>query len=279
MTLYSPMSMMSQPQFTDFGVQQPPKADRTSILAVTSLVLGLLSLPCCFIPVVGPALGLVGIVFAIASMIFISSAQGRLGGRGLAIGGLVCSILGTLGGIFVLVGVSQAMGTLGNYGKFVQIAQGEDRSELEEMLTEEAAGEASKEGMDAFRHKVEAELGAFKRVTPGVLPLFKNFGEFGKIPPTAIPARYQPGIGQTMLPLPGEFEKGNATVIVFVASMDKTPALQFGRVQNLAVVLPDGSFAWFIDPDADTKDAKPVPPSEPPSVPGTTAPTGEKSPG
>jgi len=261
----NPQPTGTQGEFSDFGGKQPGAPERTSVMAVLSLILGILSLPCCFIPVVGPAMGLVGLVFAISAMMMIGRSGGVLGGKGVAVGGLVTSILGVLAGIFVLVGVAQALGALHTYGKFVEIAQSEDRSELEEMLTQDAADKATKADMDQFRAKVTAELGEYTRLTPGMMPFFKNFAKIGEIPMTSIPAEYQPGMGQSMLPLPGEFEKGNAVIVVFVSTMDKTNQLPLGRVMNVAILLPDGSLAWFIDPNKE----------EPPATPAEPTPTGE----
>lgn len=265
----SPQPAGTQGEFSDFGGKQPAAPERTSVMAVLSLILGILSLPCCFLPVVGPAIGLVGLVFAISAMMMIGRSGGALGGKGVAVGGLVTSVLGMLAGVFVLVGVAQALGTLHNYGRFVEIAQSDDRSELEEMLTQDAADKATKAEMDQFRTKVTAELGGFSRLTPGMMPFFKNFAKFGEIPMTSIPAEYQPGMGQSMLPLPGEFEKGNAVVVVFVSTLDKTNQLPLGRVMNVAVLLPDGTLAWFIDPNRE--EPAPTPPATP--EPGSGEPT------
>ncbi|MFZ2872966.1 MAG: hypothetical protein WAZ94_00620 [Phycisphaerales bacterium] len=265
----SPQPAGTQGEFSDFGGKQPPAPERTSVMAVLSLILGILSLPCCFLPVVGPAIGLVGLVFAISAMMMIGRSGGALGGKGVAVGGLVTSVLGMLAGVFVLVGVAQALGTLHNYGRFVEIAQSDDRSELEEMLTQDAAEKATKAEMDQFRTKVAAELGEFSRLTPGMMPFFKNFAKFGEIPMTSIPAEYQPGMGQSLLPLPGEFEKGNAVVVVFVSTLDKTNQLPLGRVMNVAVLLPDGTLAWFIDPNRG--EPAPTPPAAP--EPGSGEPT------
>lgn len=65
-------------------VQAPP----SDPLAVTSMILGIVSLTC--LPVVGP----IGLVLAIMGMK--KTSDGTASGRGMAIAGLVLSILGTL---------------------------------------------------------------------------------------------------------------------------------------------------------------------------------------
>lgn len=75
---------------------QPPK---TNGKAVGALVLGILSL---IIPYVGFILGIIAII--LASLSFKEIKRRNEGGRGLAIGGLVCGICGTaLYGIIIFI--------------------------------------------------------------------------------------------------------------------------------------------------------------------------------
>lgn len=79
---------------------QPP----TSGKAITSLVLGILSLPWCFC--FGPIAALLGIAAVVlAIMARKDVAQGRAGGAssGLAIGGLVCGIIGICLGLISVI--------------------------------------------------------------------------------------------------------------------------------------------------------------------------------
>lgn len=84
----------SLPEFADALAQPPslpnlpaaaPPPAKTSGLAITSLVLGLLGLISCGIS------SLVGLVLGIVSLTQISKSQGRLKGQGLAIAGVVVS--------------------------------------------------------------------------------------------------------------------------------------------------------------------------------------------
>ncbi|MCJ8012405.1 DUF4190 domain-containing protein [Paenibacillus sp. KQZ6P-2] len=75
---------------------QPPK---TNGKAIGALVLGILSL---VIPYLGFILGIIAIV--LASLAFKEIKRRSEGGRGLAVGGLVCGIVGTsLYGILILL--------------------------------------------------------------------------------------------------------------------------------------------------------------------------------
>jgi hypothetical protein len=74
---------------------------RTSGLAIASLILGILSLVFCWAPYfIGVIMGVLAIVFGGVAM----GQTGRdpaLGGRGMAIAGLICGIIGVV--IFVIL--------------------------------------------------------------------------------------------------------------------------------------------------------------------------------
>jgi hypothetical protein len=72
------------------GEGRPP-VRKTSVLAITSLILGVSSLCLCL------ATGLPALICAGISLIQIASSKGRLGGMGLALGGLLLGLVGTCG--------------------------------------------------------------------------------------------------------------------------------------------------------------------------------------
>lgn len=73
----------------------PPQNNGVGAMAVISLVMGILSLLCCCV-------GL-GAAFGIAGIILGSIAISRNTGKGVAIGGLVTSIIGTLLSVIVII--------------------------------------------------------------------------------------------------------------------------------------------------------------------------------
>ena len=68
-------------------VQLYQEPERTSILAILSLVFG--TLGCCL-----GITSILGVPMAVASIFGISRSKGRVGGMGLAIGGLIIGLLG-----------------------------------------------------------------------------------------------------------------------------------------------------------------------------------------
>jgi hypothetical protein len=80
---------MQPPGYGGYGYA----AQRTDGLAIASLVIGLLSLPCSLICgglILGPTAAIMGFI----SRQRIASSGGMVGGGGLAIAGIVCGILG-----------------------------------------------------------------------------------------------------------------------------------------------------------------------------------------
>ena len=74
------------PPQTSTGVPGPVVAEKTSGLAIASLIFG--------IPVLFPPFSIVAVVFGHVSLSQIKKSAGRLGGKGLAIAGLVLGYLG-----------------------------------------------------------------------------------------------------------------------------------------------------------------------------------------
>lgn len=92
------------------GYGYPPNPPRSNGMAITSLVLGILSIVSCWLGVV---LGILAVVFSIVARKQISAqAPGTMTGTGMATAGLVTGIVGTLiwGGIIALMVVDSTVG-------------------------------------------------------------------------------------------------------------------------------------------------------------------------
>ncbi len=66
---------------------------KTSVMAILSLVLGVLGFGTCGLG------GLIGVILGIVALVSINKSAGRLGGQGLAIGGIVVSAAGLIAGL------------------------------------------------------------------------------------------------------------------------------------------------------------------------------------
>jgi len=136
-------------------------APKTSGLAIASLVTGLAGF---CIPIVG---GIVGIILAVVALRQIGRSGGAVGGKGLAIGGLVVSVVTLLFGL-VLGVVMVAFGLYA--GRQASIMQGEFRNyEVREALAMTAHALDVYE-LDLGHYPTEAEGGlrALRENPPGV---------------------------------------------------------------------------------------------------------------
>lgn len=113
-----PPSSSGAPYRTPEQAPRPPRSDGR---AVTSMILGIVSTVLCCLPLVGPICGTIAIVlFARFNGDFHRSGQ-QLGGRGMAIAGLVTGIIGCAIGLIysiywlfigtVLGGLAGVLGT------------------------------------------------------------------------------------------------------------------------------------------------------------------------
>ena len=82
------------------GADVFPEAERTSVMAILSLVCSLI---CCI-----PGLGILGSLLGVFALIGIGGSRGRVGGKGLAISGIIIGILMTVIWIGAFIGFNQS---------------------------------------------------------------------------------------------------------------------------------------------------------------------------
>jgi len=80
---------------------QEMERQRTSGLAIASMVCGILSLVFFWVPLFGFLLGIIAIIFGAVAIRQIGR-EPNLGGRGMAIAGLVCGIVGVAGWVIFI---------------------------------------------------------------------------------------------------------------------------------------------------------------------------------
>lgn len=114
-----------------------PPAGLPQGLSIAALVVGVLAFLICWLPVIGLVVALVALVLGTVAVI--RTRQGRAGGKGLAIGGLVLGILSTLAGFavtaFMLWAIAQ-FGQSGDLQSIVECARITDSAEQERCLQE-----------------------------------------------------------------------------------------------------------------------------------------------
>lgn len=93
-TATEPVPLSGAPRIPAIPVQPLSHRPQTNPMAVTALVMGLLSICCC-----GPLFGILGVIFALIAFSQIKRDPAGQTGKGMAIAGVACSIAGIVLGL------------------------------------------------------------------------------------------------------------------------------------------------------------------------------------
>lgn len=229
------------------GIYTEP--ERTSIAAIFSLICSLI---CCL-----PGLPLLGVVLGALAMIGIGRSQGRVGGRGLAVAGIVLGLLFTVAQIGIVIG-----------GKFAADEWARGNAAMGPVFADLEAGQydavraalggqaalATDEELAAFRDAYQAELGSYVSAPQTTGELFGLYGQ------TAQSFQAIQGRGN-FVPLFFTFDQGPAlAAATFDPAGQATGQGPFGGmvIVDLLVVAPDGRVIELSD-FTQWKDAPPAP--------------------
>lgn len=131
-------------------------APRKTGMATTSLVLGILSIPCVF-ACVGPLVGLVAVILGIVAIARSAAQPNVVGGRGRAVGGIVTGVVGLLlivpivmfgGVVFGSGGVATRMADLGLVGQGLEMYQQTHNAYPPDLATLDRSGMISPNPLD-----------------------------------------------------------------------------------------------------------------------------------
>lgn len=245
-------------------------SQRTSVLAIFGLVLGILSIPICCLPGIGPIIAIIAICLSIFSMFKIVRAGGMLRGRGLAVGGIVTGLLGLLAGSVVLLGLNYAANQFGQYAVVVKEVQKDDPSGAAALLTQDAATAVSPESIAAFRDATKTSIGDFSGVNGGLLPWIDSAGVRMNVAESDLRQHYMNGMmmkgGLQPMPVPIKGSTGNATLLVIADPSSATSSFPLGRIANVALIPHDGTpHIWLVPHTSTLAPFQPPAPIDPAS--------------
>ena len=226
--------MSQQPNaYGNPDVQLYQEPERTSVLAILSLVFGVLG--CC-----GGVTSVLGIPMAIISMIGISKSKGRVGGMGLAVGGLIVGLL-TLA---LWVGMVFGMGGM------MKVAITQFGATTEAILTDVQNGDfdaarqnlaspgnqTTDDELIAFAAAYTTDLGQYVSMPDGFGDLVNGYMAVG---PLIQPYQNRPGF----VPMPAQFDTGWVLVIYIMDPNGQGPVGSNGMPlpEELILVGPDGT--------------------------------------
>lgn len=239
-----------EPSGLDSGHDQLPMTpERTSILAIASLVLSVLAVPACCIAV-GIVPGLIGAFLGIAAMVMISKSNGRLGGRGLAISGVVIGLIFSVFSTAWFVGINMGGRMLGQYGEVVVLSESGDVKGVRDMLSLSANGDLTDEQVAEWAVAIDLAWGGVVEYPDGVVDLLigwvgvgPSFSALNTVQMTEYPPPNRVG------PIPVTFDHGTALLLI-VMDQNETMTSGLPKLMNAGIVAPDGSMIWLIDPSS-----------------------------
>jgi hypothetical protein len=238
-----------------------PPRQRVSILALSSLVTGLL---CCI-----PGMGLVSLILGASGIIAISRAEGRLAGRGLAVAGLILGLIGSIYALAVGVVTYATQGELHRYGSTYALIQSQDVNGLKARLTPTTAALVTNETVAHFHDQVQADWGRFIATPKGISDWIRSYMEVSHALQGS-PVQPSGTFTSNLMPVPVKFDKGTA-LIMFILDRSRSGGGALGAaIENMAILDRTGRPTWLVDPTL-TPGAAPYIPAQPPA-PVQTAP-------
>lgn len=252
--------MTQNPYAQQAGFETPmPVAPRTSVAAILALVCSLV----CFIP----GLSVLAIILGIAALVMISSSEGRVGGKGLAISGILIGLLVSvvwIGGLLLFRGAMGAFNThlITPVSNVFQAIEKKDYSTARTLMNTPSGmpGPTDAE-FDAFITAYHAEVGTFQNMPGGMFDYFRSFQR--------VQGFFQPTPGAPEMPIPTEFSQGTAVVLVEFpqgTNPGSSPNPSGLPIVNLGILSSSGNKIWLIPKGTTT-----------PSTPSGGTPTGAPS--
>ncbi|MEM9372068.1 MAG: DUF4190 domain-containing protein [Planctomycetota bacterium] len=235
-----------------FGQETYPEPERTSLAAVFGLIL---SIGGCL----GGITALLGVPLSVFGIIASARSNGRVGGKGLGIAGLLVGLLtlavwgGCLGGAAMLSSMMLERMIKPTSRALVSIDAGQFDAARANLLS--PAADVSDQEFEAFRAAYQASLGTFQSGPAGRIEWVTEMGE---VEPLLGATQGQ----QQILPFKGDFSGGPALILV---SMDQQASGIVGITiidlngDEYTLPMPGGWNSPDTTEEAPTDDASPDP--------------------
>lgn len=235
-------------------VQLYQEPERTSILAILSLVFG--TLGCCL-----GITSILGVPMAVASIFGISRSKGRVGGMGLAIGGLIIGLLTLFFWGAVIVGGAGALNVaVKQFGSTTETILTDIRNGDFETVRKNLAPPAnavSDEDLVDFAASYTADLGQYIAMPTNLVDLAKGY--------VSVAERIQPYQNRNgFVPMPAQFDSGWVLVIYVIDTTGNAPLGPNGMPlpEGLILIGSDGT-EYSIPPGSSASSWPSAPPAAP----------------
>lgn len=234
-----------------------PAPSRTSVLAITALVISIVGCIACVLPGPGAFAAIIGGL----AIFFIARSGGRLTGTGIAVTAIVLGLFQTVAIIALLIGISQANSQVGKeffvpMGNTMAAIERGDQKNGRTMLTPKASAAVTDEMMRDFVNKYHATAGAYQKMPESVYETVTMAIELGQSSKRQRGGggNYQQRPGDTTFPIPAKFANGSAFLMIsldptLMGQNKPTDGSQQQTLLNLGVMTLDGQEVWLLDPD------------------------------
>ena len=231
--------MPSSYENSDVQLYQEP--DRTSVMAILSMIFGIGG--CCF-----GLTSILAIPLAIFGIIGIKRSNGRTGGMGFAIAGLIVGLL-TLAlwiGLFFGIGGAMRVG-IAQFGStteniFADVQGGDYDSVRAAMIP--LGSDTTDAELAAFYAAYKADLGEYVGLPSGIGELFTGYGAVGQ---QIQQYNGRPGY----VPMPVRFDSG-WVLVIYVMDVNNSQGSQSGSIPppKLLMLIGSDGTEYTIPPDA-----------------------------
>lgn len=229
-----------------------PVAARTSVLAISALILSIL----CFLP----GFGLLALLLGGAAILFISRSQGRLRGLGMAVAACVLGLVVSVVQLFVVVGAvgaantaSAALGPMLAPAQRALVAmEKKDFTNAKAEFSPTLVAAVTDERLAEFTTDYQQTLGNFKSGPQSFMDYLRGWMALGQ-QMGANNQNMQQQQANGAFPIPAEFDKGWGLLVVQFppgfSPMPATPgAAPTPSIENLGIAKSDGTIDWLADP-------------------------------
>jgi hypothetical protein len=227
-------------------VQLYQEPERTSIMAIMSMVFGILG--CCLVGLTS----ILAIPLSVFAMIGISRSKGRVGGMGFAIVGLVMGLLTLALWLGLIIGGGGAWyGMMKNFADSIETTLIEAKNgnyDAVRATLAPPASEVTDEELDAFLAYSEADFGSYVSSFDSLGEMFTGYVSLGEQINSA-------GGGGGMIPVPMQFDSGWVIVIYEIDPSGQGPMGPSGlpMAERLIFVGANGSMHSIPPSDRDTQ--------------------------
>lgn len=244
----------------------PEAQERMSILAVVSVIIGVISVFSCWVPGLGLTLGLLAGVMGLIALVRITRSSRALRGKTPAIAGTVLGTMAFLFGVVMIVGITLAVKAGLRYIQPILALEQGNVTEARAVFSKDAAAKLDDDTIRNFQARVDAQLGKFQGGPTDLIDFVKQTYDrvslqgaaLSNVPSTQDVVPY---------PLPANFEKGEALIIVLLDQREASANLQYGTVTNIGVTRVGVADIVWLFPIENGKKNGATPITPPPAAP------------